>query len=109
MSYRWNALNFGMTWRYLPSVDNRDLAINPASTVQGTGSHNLFNLFGSYSLGNMTFRAGVDNVLDKEPLVVGANIGNAAGVGRDSNSDTTQPSFYDPLGRRYYVGMKVSF
>jgi outer membrane receptor protein involved in Fe transport len=109
VSYRWTALNFGVAWRFLPSVENRDEAINPASTVQGTGSYSLFNLYGSYSLGNMTFRAGVDNVLDKEPLVVGLNAGNAAGVGRDSNSDQTHPGFYDPLGRRYYVGMKVSF
>ncbi len=109
VSYRWSALNFGVAWRFLPSVENRDRAISPTSTVAGTGSYSLFNLYGSYSLGNMTFRAGVDNVLDKEPLVVGANPGNAAGVGRDSNSDQTNPSFYDPLGRRYYVGVKVSF
>jgi hypothetical protein len=42
-------------------------------------------------------------VFDKEPLVVGAN------PGIDSNTDQTNPSFYDPLGRRYYVGAKFSF
>ncbi|MBX5463367.1 MAG: TonB-dependent receptor, partial [Steroidobacteraceae bacterium] len=68
-----------------------------------TGSYNLFNVYGTYSMGQYTFRAGIDNVFDKEPLVVGAQ------PGFDSNSDQTNPSFYDPLGRRYYVGVKVSF
>jgi hypothetical protein len=42
-------------------------------------------------------------------MIVGANPGNASGVGIDSNSDVTNPSFYDPLGRRYYLGAKISF
>jgi iron complex outermembrane receptor protein len=102
-AYRMNAVNLGMTWRFLPSVDNAAQVTSPTSTVQGTGSYNVFNLFGSYAMGKYTFRAGVDNVFDKEPLVVGAI------PGADSNADITNPGFYDPLGRRYYVGMKASF
>jgi outer membrane receptor for ferrienterochelin and colicin len=109
VAYRWNNFNFGVLWRYLPSVENAAKAISPNTTVQGTGSYSIFNLFGSYNIGKVTLRGGVDNVLDKQPLVVGANPGNAAGVGRDSNSDQTNASFYDPLGRRYYVGAKISF
>lgn len=101
--YRWNNFNVGLLWRHLPSVDNADRAINPDSSVAGTGSYNLFNVYGTYAVGQYTFRAGIDNVFDKEPLVVGAQ------PGLDSNSDQTNPSFYDPLGRRYYVGVKVSF
>jgi outer membrane receptor protein involved in Fe transport len=46
---------------------------------------------------------GVDNLLDKEPPVVGANPGvnNAKG--------STSPGYYDVLGRRYYVGAKARF
>jgi len=103
VAYRWSGFNVGMIWRFLPSVDNAAKVVSPTSTVQGTGSYNLFNLFGSYSFDKYTVRLGVDNVLDKKPLVVGAN------PGIDSNSDITNPSFYDPLGRRYYVGVKASF
>jgi iron complex outermembrane recepter protein len=101
--YRWNAIGVGMIWRHLPSVDNQAQVTSPTSTVQGTGSYNLFNLYGSYSLGRYTFRLGVDNVLDEEPKIVGSN------PGIDTNSDMTNPSFYDPLGRRFYVGVKASF
>jgi iron complex outermembrane recepter protein len=102
-AYQWSGFGVGMTWRHLPSVDNQAQVTSPTSTVRGTGSYNLFNVFGSFSTGKYTFRLGVDNVLDKEPLIVGPN------PGIDSNSDMTNPSFYDPLGRRYYVGVKASF
>lgn len=103
VAYRWQGLNVGVMWRHLPSVENAAQAISPTTTIQGSGSYDIFNLFGTYTLGRYTLRAGVDNVFDKEPLVVGAN------PGIDSNSDQTNPSFYDPLGRRYYVGAKISF
>jgi outer membrane receptor protein involved in Fe transport len=109
VAYRWNDLNMGVTWRYLPSVDNAAQVTSPTSTARGTESYSVFNLFGSYSLGKITLRGGIDNVFDKEPLIVGFNPGNAAGVGADTNSDQTNPSFYDPLGRRYYLGAKISF
>lgn len=102
-AYRVNAFHFGLIWRYLPSVDNAAKVTLPTSTVQGTGSYSLLNLYGGYAIGRYSFRVGIDNVLDKEPLVVGNN------PGVDSNSDVTNPSFYDPLGRRFYVGMKASF
>jgi iron complex outermembrane receptor protein len=107
--YRLNAFNFGLTWRHLPSVDDASKAINPSTTAEGPGSYNIFNLFGTFSFGRSVLRLGVDNVFDKEPLAIGFNPGNATGVGRDSNADQTNPSFYDPLGRRYYVGIKTSF
>ena len=48
-------------------------------------------------------RVGIDNLFDKEPLVVGAN------PGVTTASSTTNPGFYDVLGRRFYVGLKASF
>ena len=27
----------------------------------------------------------------------------------DTNTDTTLPQFYDPLGRRFYVGVEAKF
>jgi outer membrane receptor for ferrienterochelin and colicin len=108
VSYRWSRFNAGFTWRYLPSVENAAKAISPTTTIQGAGAYSLFNLFGSCDLGTVTLRAGVDNVLDKKPLIVGANPG-VNGVGADTNTDQTNPSFYDPLGRRYYLGAKISF
>ena len=110
VAYRWSGFNAGFTWRFLPKIDNQAQVTSPTSTPQGTGSYSIFNLFGSYSFGKTQVRLGVDNVLNKEPLVVGANPGNSVtGIGRDSNADITNPGFYDVLGRRYYVGVKTSF
>jgi len=109
VAYRWNGFNAGFTWRFLPKIDNQAQVTSPTSTVQGTPSYSVFNLFGSYSFAKTQIRIGIDNVLDKEPPVVGSNPGNAAGIGRDSNADITNPGFYDALGRRYYVGVKTSF
>ena len=45
---------------------------------------------------------GVDNVMDKDPEVVGANPGLTQALG------STSPNYYDVLGRRFYVGVKLT-
>ncbi|MEO8306615.1 MAG: TonB-dependent receptor [Pseudomonadota bacterium] len=102
-SYRWNSFDLNLGWQYYSSLKNQAAALNPATTVQGTPSYNLFNLSGGYRWDKYTFRAGIDNLLDKKPLVYGAN------PGVDTNTDTTLPQFYDPLGRRFYVGVEAKF
>ena len=49
-------------------------------------------------------RFGVDNLFDKEPPVIGNDP-----VSGDTNSDTTNPGYYDILGQRWFMGLKVSF
>ena len=103
LGYRWGAFNVGLQWRHLPSIDSLDSALLPTTTVTGAGSYNMFNLSGGWDLGKVQLRAGIDNVFDKDPLIVGAN------PGIDTNSNQTNLSFYDGLGRRFYMGAKVSF
>jgi outer membrane receptor protein involved in Fe transport len=107
-TYRWNSWDGTLGWQHYSSLKNAAAALNPATTVQGTSSYDLFNLSGGYRWDKYSFRAGVDNLLDKKPLVYGRNE-TAAGVLIDSNSDTTLPQFYDPLGRRFYVGVEAKF
>jgi iron complex outermembrane recepter protein len=104
LEYRWSGFNAGMMWRYLPSVENAAKAILPTTTIEGTSSYSVFNVFGGYNFGKVQLRAGIDNLFNKDPPIVGANPSQG-----DTNSDQTNLSFYDGLGRRYYVGMKVSF
>jgi iron complex outermembrane recepter protein len=63
----------------------------------------VFGLTGTYAWGRYTLRAGVDNVLDKAPPPINAIPGG------DSNTDNFNPSYYDVLGRRYFVGLKAKF
>jgi len=102
-SYRWNDFNVGLNWRHLSSIENAAASRSPNTTLQGTGSYDMFNLTGGYNWGKYSLRVGVDNVLDENPVIIGAN------PGVDSNSDQTSPAFYDVVGRRYFIGVKASF
>jgi outer membrane receptor protein involved in Fe transport len=104
LGYSVGGWNFGLEWRHLPSVANAAKATTPTTTIQGTDSYDLFNLSANWSMSRtVTLRLGVDNLLDKDPLIVGYNPGvnNARGA--------TAPGFYDILGRRYYAGVKLDF
>jgi outer membrane receptor protein involved in Fe transport len=99
-------VNLGLRWTHLPEVENAVFATNPNTTVLPTSSYDRFDLFGGWSVGdNVQVRFGIDNLLDADPEIVGANPGpggtNAMGV--------TNTGFYDILGRRYYAGVKFSF
>ncbi|MEP7313385.1 MAG: TonB-dependent receptor [Pseudomonadota bacterium] len=103
VGYAWSAFNVGLQWRFLPSVANEAKALLPSTTVEDTASYSVFSLTGGWDLGKLQIRAGIDNLLDKELPIVGAN--NAVG---DTNSNQTNLSFYDGLGRRYFLGVKVN-
>jgi outer membrane receptor for ferrienterochelin and colicin len=50
------------------------------------------------------FRAGIDNLFDRSPNIIGALPGTTAAVGEPDPAGT-----YDVLGRRFYLGVKVDF
>jgi len=96
--------NVGLSWRYLPAVDNAARATNPTATPQGAHSYSLFDLTASWAMTDtVAFRLGIDNLLDRDPEVVGfdPNVTNARGL--------TNAGYYDILGRRMYLGVKLNF
>jgi outer membrane receptor protein involved in Fe transport len=103
LGYHWQGLSVGLGWEHLPSARNSAYSLNPKTTIQGTPHYDLFNLSSSYNWGKYTVRFGIDNLFDKDPLVVGANPGTTTA------SNMTNAGFYDPLGRRYYVGLKATY
>lgn len=105
-SYAWDNFNVGLNWRHMSSIEAAAKALNPATTVLGVGSYDMFNLNGGYVWDKYTLRFGVDNLFDKNPPVVGAD---PFAVNADTNSDQTNPGYYDILGRRWYMGLKVAF
>ncbi len=91
--YRWDAFSVGLEWRHLPSVDSVDKSLlGGNTTVVGAGSYDLFNLSAGWDLGKVRLRAGIDNIFDKDPLVVGAN------PGIDTNSNQTNLSYLRRTG-----------
>ena len=105
LTYANRSWSLGARWRHFPGARDASSIINPATTVQGVGSHDEFDLFAGIKLSpTYQFRLGVDNLTDKAPEVVGADTGPApnASLGNSSLS-------YDALGRRFYVGLKARF
>ncbi len=109
-----------LNWRYLDSIEQDSLVLeafrfdatnNPEGVspsdfaVNEIASQSYFDLTGTFDL-NETWqvRAGVDNLFDHEPPVVGNEWGGTA-----ENSGNTYPAVYDALGRAFYVGASARF
>jgi len=95
--------------RVLPSLPCSGVMVQtPTLTVENTEAYNLFNMNFSWRFNErMRVRGGVDNIVDQQPPIVGANPTNA---NNPTNAmGVTSPGNYDTLGRRYYVGLAVSF
>jgi len=103
----------GLNWRHLPSVRNVAVITDPTTTTQGADSYDIFNLSGGMQIGDhLQIMAGIDNLLDKSPNIVGAGqtVSVASGGTTQVNGvGSTNTSFYDALGRRYFAGVKLTF
>jgi len=107
----WNVGDVSLTvvWRYFSAVDVEPLAdaadgpyFAPYRHIPG---YSYFDLSASYNAPwNARISISVNNLFDKYPPVVGADIGNAHG-----NEGNTFPQWYDPLGRYVSLGMSFRF
>jgi outer membrane receptor protein involved in Fe transport len=91
-------LSVGVQWQHLPSVD-------PAPTSPATAlpieSHDQVDVFGSWTFKlHWQLRASIDNVFNAAPEWVARTTGN--------NSIGTTNSDYDQVGRRAFVGVRLS-
>jgi outer membrane receptor protein involved in Fe transport len=97
--YSSGPLSIGLRWQHLPSQDTPP---GSATTAFGVESHDQIDLFGRWAFGeHYELRAGVDNLINADPEVVGANSTN--------NALGTTNSNYDQFGRRFYVGFNARF
>jgi outer membrane receptor protein involved in Fe transport len=93
----------GLRMRYLPGIRDATASVTPDTPYLPVDSYTNFDLFGSITLlDRYQLRGGIDNLFDADPSIVGA-------TATDSNSNSTMPNYYDALGRRYYLGVKVQF
>jgi outer membrane receptor protein involved in Fe transport len=96
--YQQSAWGLGLRWQYLPTIE----PTGSTGGAQGVDAHSQFDLFADWTLSERyTLRAGIDNLTDAEPEVVGATTTNNA-LGSTSVN-------YDPFGRRYFVGLSMQF
>ncbi len=97
-----------LRWQYLDGVTNDSLVLAnaPASNFAAPNidSEHYFDLTGRYQVTeNLQLRGGILNLLDTDPPIVGNSYG-----GTLQNSGNTYPATYDPLGRRFFFGLKAT-
>lgn len=102
LQYTLQALTVGLGWEFLSEIKDASASTDPTTKVEGVPAYNLFNLYSSYNFGKVVVRFGIDNLLNKQPLVVGAD------PGVTTASNITNPGLYDPLGIRFYLGVKAT-
>lgn len=108
LNYNRDKLGLGLNWRYLPSAMHEQRVQTPTLTTLDTEEYHLFNLNASWRFNErLRLRGGIDNLLDEEPPVVGANPFNTNNP--TNGLGNTSAGNYDTLGRRYYVGVALNF
>ncbi len=66
--------SFGLNWRYSPQAMHDSKVQTPTLTVEDTEEYHLFNVNGSWQFNErMRLRGGIDNIVDEQPPIVGAN------------------------------------
>ncbi len=96
------AVDLALTWRHIHAVDVEDKAsAEPAD--QRLSARDYLDLSGAYRINKFfTFRAGINNLFDRDPPVSGivaATLGNG----------NTYPQVYDALGRKIFMNLTAKF
>jgi outer membrane receptor protein involved in Fe transport len=107
----WSGLDVSLAWRYFSPVKAELLSSNPNLAAGGGGtianggisstdafisSRSYFDLTAAMKLGDkVTLRLGVNNILDKDPPIIGSSTLPGAPAGNGN----TFPQVYDSLGR----------
>lgn len=96
--YRSDAATLGLRWRYQSKMEDTTSVLTPATAQVGVPAYALWDMFGSVRIAKtFEIRAGVNNLFDKGlPFVA-------------SSQNGTDVALYDPIGRSFYLGAKVSF
>ncbi|MGB3722041.1 MAG: TonB-dependent receptor, partial [Pacificimonas sp.] len=95
-----------LLWRFIDAVEvEPEVAGNFQPEFESIDAKHYFDLTMRASVvENLDLIFAVQNLFDKDPPLVGSNIGSTA-----YNSGNTFPSTYDPLGRRYSATAKLRF
>ena len=110
--YGWlGGVGVSAQWRYFSSVKQDATSSQPAlaggvfATDAKFGARSYIDLLATFKLkGNYNFRAGVNNVFDKDPPLTGSS---NCPVG--ACNQNIYPQVYDGLGRYIFVGLTADF
>jgi iron complex outermembrane recepter protein len=117
----WSGLDVSLTWRYYSAVQLESLSGNPnltagaGNTIANGGisntdaylsSYSYFDLTAAVKLADkLTLRLGCNNVLDKNPPLIGSANASAP----PTFNGNTYPGVYDALGRYLFAEVTAQF
>ena len=109
LTWSLEALTLSLRWQYIDDLTQDAVALGVADAsdyaVPNIDSYNYFDLFASYALTEqIELRAGINNLMDEKPPIVGNEYGGTA-----ENSGNTYPATYDPVGRSGFIGLNAHF
>jgi iron complex outermembrane receptor protein len=94
--YTVGPVGIGLDWRHIPKMRDISSVTTPAAALPATRSYDTFDLNANWKINSkLTFRAGVNNLFDRDANLVAGALGQ------------TLPGTYDVVGRRYFVGFKA--
>jgi iron complex outermembrane receptor protein len=99
-SYTWGGLNVQLTNRFIDKMIHSNV-VDGGSSVTNTGTAATWyhDLSMRYAITpNISVRAGISNLTDQEPRTYSPNV--------QANTD---PSTFDVLGRRYFLGVNAKY
>ncbi|MBU3022270.1 TonB-dependent receptor domain-containing protein [Aestuariibacter sp. A3R04] len=100
-NYRMGDWNLIGRWRYYGGVDIVAQGSDGEEKTGEIASYSFFDISGSYVVNeHVQVSMGVNNILDKEPPMVGSSLATNA---------NTVAGFYDTLGRYLFTNVTVSF
>jgi outer membrane receptor protein involved in Fe transport len=105
VGYDFGPGQLGLTWRHFPGARHAALATNATAQQDPVRAYDIFDLAGRFRVNDVVeLRAGIENLFDREPNIVGRIAGVTDAVGEPEPGGA-----YDVLGRRFYLGAKVEF
>lgn len=116
LRYANGSWDIGLNWRHLPSIRSNFYVTDHTTTTAGAKAYDVFGLTGSWNVTkSIGISAGIDNLFDVDPPLVGAGqiqtIASTSGGGSTvlDGAGSTNAQYYDVLGRRYFVNVKLRF
>lgn len=96
LGYNWGPAGVNLRMKYLDHMKDGTSVTRPASPSPGVPSYVSFDITGQWAMNDMvSLRAGITNLADRQPLMVGGTPGS------------TNASIYDTLGRSFYIGVRT--
>jgi outer membrane receptor protein involved in Fe transport len=97
LGYANGGATVSLRWRYQDAMADVTSVTTPSAPGIGVPKYELFDLVGTYSISDRwQIRAGVTNLTDEESVLV------------SSSQTSTDTSVFDPVGRSYYLGLRVT-